>query len=166
MSAANEPTVPASKALDRAAASLSRSPCTRARLIERLAKQGFAERAASDACDELERLGYLSDQAIAESVVRGILSSGPAGKRLILSRLLARGVPRELADRVTAQALEGTDAHESALTAARSKMRQMPPALEKQAVVRRVTSYLARRGIDAGVCREAVRCAWNERETG
>jgi len=166
MSAANEPTVPASKALDRAITSLTRSPCTRARLIERLAKQGFAERTANDACDELERLGYLSDQAIAESVVRGILSQGPAGKRLLLARLLARGIPRELADRVADESLSETDALENAIAAARRKMRQMPPALEKQAVVRRVTSYLARRGIDAGVCREAVRCAWNERETG
>jgi len=165
VSDALEPNTSIGKALDRAVTSLTRSPCTRARLIERLTKQGFTEQTASDACDELERLGYQSDHAIAESVVRGVLSMGPAGKRLLMMRLRARGVPNEIAEQVVSVALEGTDALEAAVEAAQKKMRSMPPSMDKQVVVRRVSSYLARRGMDSGVCHEAVRRAWAERES-
>lgn len=161
-----EPVADAALALKRAVTSLTRSSCTRSRLVERLMKQGFTRDASAHAADELVRLGYLDDRAVADSIVRAILRKGPAGKRLLVSRLRARGVEPEMADRVASEALERENPLDRATDAARAKMRALPPALDKAVVVRRVTGYLARRGIDAGVCHEAVRRAWAERESG
>jgi len=134
-------------ALKRAVTSLNRAPCTRVRLVERLEKQGFDASTAARAADEMERAGYLDDRALGESVARAVLRKGPAGERLLVERQIKRGVGRELARGI-----------------ARAKVRSMARSLDENTVIRRVMSYLARRGVAPGVAQEAVRRALRERD--
>ena len=144
--------------------SLTRAPCTRKRLIERLEKQGFDASTAESATDEMERVGYLDDRALGESVARSVLRKGPAGERLLVERQVKRGISRALAQEIARAALAETDPQAEADRAASAKVRAMPGALDETVVVRRVTSYLARRGVAPGVAHEAVRRAIRERD--
>ena len=162
----SEPDPTLQKAIDRAVTSLTRSACTRSRLIDRLIKAGFTREASEGAADEMARLRYLDDRAIGESVVRAVLRKGPAGERLLVQRLRSRGIDRELAAEIARDSLQDVDAQSAANDAARAKTRAMPNGLADEVVLRRVTGFLARRGLAPGVCREAARIALRERSNG
>lgn len=152
-------------ACKRAVTSLTRTPCTHKRLVERLTKQGFDDATARHAADEMQRIGYVDDRALAHSVVQAILRKGPAGERLLIERLRKRGVDRALAEEVAREALSESDPQSEADRAVLNKVRAMPPATSREAAYRRAMSYLARRGVAPDIAGEAVRKALKDRET-
>ncbi len=136
---------------------LSRHPCSRARMADKLRRRGADEAQRESLLDELERLGALDDVALAGSVVRSELSRQPAGRRLLEQKLRAKGIEREESRRVLDEAMEGRDHAADARAAAEKKMRSLSRVADLQVRRRRLYAYLVRRGFDADVCREVVR---------
>lgn len=83
---------------------LSRAAQTRRGLARKLAARGFEPAAIRYALLRMTELGYLDDRAFAESWVRLRLSSGKDGGIALYRGLLARGVPRPVAEAVVSDA--------------------------------------------------------------
>jgi regulatory protein len=137
---------PRERALALAGRELARRPMSRARLRERLERV-----APADVCDavvsDLERLGYLDDEALALSLAEQRLADG-WGKGRVESDLARLGVEGEARD----AALERAEAGEVA--AARALLSRS--LIGGSAAARRAWGLLARRGFSSGAAEEAI----------
>lgn len=139
------------RARRRAANILSARPLSRHELEKRLAEKGETPAHAAQACDELERLGYLNDGEYAKTLAQYYVNRG-YGPRKIRDELYRRGVPRELWD----EALEGLEEDTDALDRfVASKLSRIENPDRKD--IKRVTDALARRGYAWGDISAALR---------
>lgn len=129
---------------------------SRSALVTRLVRRGFSRGSAEAAAEALERVGLLDDRRLAESLVRKQMGSKPVGKRVLESKLRQRGISGTAAGAAVAQGMAGRDVLADAIDLARRRARLLKPGEDPQVVHRRLFGYLARRGFDAEVCREAV----------
>lgn len=132
-------------------------PITRNALCRRLAQRGHAPSDAANVADQLQTLGVLDDARFAAAFIRSRLDAKPAGKIWLLSKLAQKGVDRATANAAVDAALVGRDQRAEAERLALARFKRMSPRLERQAVERRLFGVLARRGFDAGLCRDVVR---------
>jgi regulatory protein len=126
---------------------LSRREMPRMALLERLVEQGHERSITAQVLDELATDGWIDDERFAESLVHELTIRQPAGERLLIDRLTARGVEPDIARRVVDQTLEDRDPVQDAVALARNRLRTMddlPPAT----VIRRISGTLMRRGFD------------------
>jgi len=142
------------RAVNAAMRALARRPFSRRELRMRLARKGHAHDAIVEALSRADRAGLLDDEAYAREAVRCELARKPAGRRLIESKLRAKGIDAALASRVASEALVGRDPLDDAVALIRryaGDTRTDPVALR-----RRLAARLARRGFDPETCRTAV----------
>ena len=134
----------------------ARRAMTRKQLSDRLGrKHGRAEVAAAVA--HAEGLGLVDDGAYAARFAEGETTRGKAGPRLVEAKLRQRGVEGKLARSATGEAMEGVDQRARARALAEERAaRGSIRGLELEAARRRVYGFLARRGFEADVCRDAV----------
>lgn len=138
----------------RAANILSARPLSRHELEKRLAEKGEAPAHAAQACDELERLGYLNDGEYAKTLAQYYVNRG-YGPRKIRDELYRRGVARELWDEAL-QGLEDQEESQNALDRfVASKLSRIENPDRKD--IKRVTDALARRGYSWGDISAALR---------
>jgi regulatory protein len=107
--------------------------------------------------ERLRRVGLINDESFAQMWVENRSHSKPKGKRALTLELKQKGVARE---RVEA-AVAGTNDEEVArqLAASRAPRLKKLPKLEFR---RKLSDYLARRGIDYGIISDVVERAWRE----
>jgi regulatory protein len=125
---------------------LSRQPLPRAVLEQRLTRLGYDAAVLAATLDRAQRLGYLDDQAYADSLVRR--RGATRGSSLIARELRSKGIGE--AD--VAHALEQVDpaAEEArALALARTSLQRRPPQSSEE-LRRRVGAVLGRRGYRSG----------------
>ncbi len=137
---------PRERALALAGRELARRPMSRARLRERLERV-----APADVCDDvvadLERLGYLDDEALALSLAEQRLADGWGRARVEsdLDRLGLQGGARDAA-------LERAEAGEAAAASALLSR----SLVGGSAAARKAWGLLARRGFSSGAAEEAI----------
>ena len=129
---------------------LGRRAYSRGELVERLVRKGHDRTAARLVADEMVADGWLDDAEYARAVARGVLAQKPAAHRLLVQKLLARRIDRELAEQITHEILEDVDLAGSALELARRRLRTMTGVSDATAR-RRLGAMLARRGFDADI---------------
>ncbi|HYD01158.1 MAG TPA: RecX family transcriptional regulator [Phycisphaerales bacterium] len=127
---------------------------SRQRLIDRLRRKGHDATLAASVADEFVARGLIDDAAFAAVVAAS--ASRRAGKRLVESKLRARGIDRVTAARASVDAAKERDALEDALTLGRGRLKRMSDRLTPDAKRRRLYGALARRGYDSDVCRTVV----------
>lgn len=135
---------------------LSRAPMSRRRLMRKLRDRGYDESVAGGVADDLERLGFIDDRALAESAARSMVARKPAGSRFIEMKLREKGFDGSLAREAAEGAVGARDEVEDALRLARKKSASMSASLEPDARRRRIYAMLARRGYGPDVCRATV----------
>lgn len=133
-------------AVRRALEILARRPRTAAELQTALLRHCNEEDAAH-AVARMRELGYLDDQAWAQSYVASGRSR-QRGTALLRHELKQHGVPGDMAARV----LEEHDDLEAALSAARRRLAALG-RLDEQQIRRRLYDFLRRRGFDHGIAR-------------
>lgn len=74
----------------------------------RLEAQNFSPESIGTVLDELDRLGYLNDRAVADQIVRKSLTRREGPQRIV-SRLRQRGVPPDLRDTVLNEVMAQVD---------------------------------------------------------
>ena len=123
---------------------LAQREYSRQQLAERLGPRTPDRSALEALLDELQLHGWLSDQRLAEQVVRA--AAGRFGSRRVAQQLLARGITAESA----AQALAGlrADEVENARAALHKRFRQPPVDPAEWA---RQARFLAQRGFEEEV---------------
>lgn len=133
---------------------IGRNAMSRQRLIDRLKRKAHDPKAAAAVADELAAMGLINDEAFAANIAA--TASRKAGKRLVESKLRARGIDRAVAAKASASAASKRNAKEDALALARSRVKRMSDRLTPDAKRRRLYGLLARRGYDSDVCRTVV----------
>jgi regulatory protein len=129
---------------------------SRRELERRLLQAGFESSEIDDVLERLERVGLVDDQAFARQVAQHAFSVKRAGKRAVVSSLLAAGVAPDVIEETVADATEGEDERADALAASRAvRLASVEPAK----AFARLTSLLVRRGYSPDVARRAARRA-------
>jgi len=140
---------------ERALRLLSVRARSRRELETRLLRAGIAVEEVRGEMVRLEAVGLVDDEAFSRQVVEHELVKRHSGRRAIVSRLMAKGVPREAIDRALDEAAGEPD-EDRAAELARSRVRRLGALAPEQAYARLV-SFLARRGYDPQVARRAAR---------
>lgn len=133
---------------------LERSAAARRDLERRLVRRGHAREAVAAALDRAERVGLLDDAAFAQHYVQTRAPRGRGPVRLMRD-LVAKGVPRELAERAVAEQWpDGPDPDVVAALAA--KRAGQLGNLPRPVLRRRLLAFLARRGYGGHAAVRAV----------
>jgi len=144
-------------AYDRTLNYLSYRPRSRAEVERYLQKRDLTEGQIEVVADRLERAGLLDDEEFARYWVENRERHRPKGLRALRYELREKGI----SDRIIDQALASVDATDSAYRSAAPKARQLAD-LDEQAFTRKIVEYLARRGFDYELARDAARRHWAE----
>jgi len=136
-------------------------PRSRAEVAAYLQKRGMDEDQVEAIVQRLQRAGLLDDAAFAQYWVENRERFKPRGARALRYELRRKG----LADGEIETALESLDAPESAYRSASRKAEQLRH-LDRQTFSRKLIDYLARRGFDYEVAREAADRHWAELAEG
>ena len=141
---------------ERALRLLAVRPRARRELESRLRRAGFETAEVSSELDGLEEVGLLDDGAFARELADHHMTVRGSARRAVAAVLASKGVSRETIDRT----LAGMEEHESvrALEVAMDRARRLT-SLRPEAAYGRLVSFLARRGYDGGISREAARAA-------
>jgi regulatory protein len=140
---------------ERALRLLAVRPRARRELESRLRRAGFDTAEVSSELDRLEDVGLLDDGAFARELADHLTVRGSA-RRGVAGALASKGVSRQTIE----QTLAGLEGDESvrALEVATERARRLT-SLRPEVAYGRLVSFLARRGYDGGVSREAARAA-------
>jgi len=140
---------------ERALRLLAVRPRARRELESRLRRAGFDTADVSSELDRLEDAGLLDDGAFARELADHLTVRGSA-RRAVAGALASKGVSRQTIE----QTLAGLEGDESvrALEVATERARRLT-SLRPEVAYGRLVSFLARRGYDGGVSREAARAA-------
>lgn len=128
-----------------AVAILARSPTSRKRLLERLARKDHAPTDATTAADWCEQHGLINDEAFAAAVARS--AAKKSGRRAIEAKLRRKGLGQPIAQ----SAAKTADTQRSATKAATKLAQARLPRLLKldgPTRKRRLYAFLARKGFD------------------
>jgi regulatory protein len=136
---------------------LSYRPRSRAEVEGYLQKRGFPETQAGAIIERLERTGFLDDLAFAQFWVENRERFRPRGPRALRHELRNKGI----GDDIIEQVLALVDIADGAYRSASKKARQLDQ-LGQQTFMRKIVEYLARRGFDYEVAREAAERHWTE----
>ncbi len=126
---------------------LSHRARARGQLEERLRGKDLAAEAIEQALNDLERAGYIDDEAYASERIEALLRKSKRGSRALIHALIQEGLDRHLAERIVAERLEGEDLSEWAREVAMERIARMR-GLDAETARRRLYGYLGRRGFD------------------
>jgi regulatory protein len=141
---------------ERALRLLAVRPRARRELESRLRQAGFETAEVSSELDRLEEVGLLDDGAFARELADHHMTVRGSARRAVAAALASKGVSREAIDRTLAGMQE--DESVRALEVAMNRARRLT-SLRPEAAYGRLVSFLARRGYDGGISREAARAA-------
>jgi regulatory protein len=136
---------------------LSYRPRSRAEITTYLRRRGVIESQIEVVTERLERAGLVDDEAFAQFWVENRERFRPRGLHALRYELRHKGISDKVIDRVLAP----VDLSASAYRAAAKKARQMSH-LDKATFERKLVDYLARRGFEYEVAREAAGRHWTE----
>lgn len=138
------------RAINRAVLLLSYRSRSVHELSDRLNRAGFSDEIIVKATDKLKQLGYLDDEAFAQSWVKNRLNSKFYGPRRVKQELKLKGLSDELISNALEENTSIEDEYEQAKTLAESKLSGYK-GLEKNALFRRLSQFLLRRGYNPEV---------------
>ena len=144
-------------AYDRALNYLSYRPRSRAEVGRYLQKRDLAESQIEAIAERLERAGLLDDEAFARYWVENREQNRPKGLSALRYELRDKGISNETIEQV----LISVDVPDSAYRSAIRKAQQLAH-LDEQTFTKKIIEYLARRGFDYEVAREAAGRHWAE----
>lgn len=149
-------------AKDAAIKALAARDLTRRELVEYLVSHRHAADVVDPAITELEILGLVDDERVAEAYVRSRMGERPMARDMVETELIERGIEESIVTRVLDAAMSGRDEGGEALELARIRVRTSPAKLPPDAIRRRVFAFLTRRGYDEETARHAVEVAAEE----
>ena len=131
-------------------------PRSETELKQRLAQKGFGPAAVEPLVSDLKRKGLLDDARFARLFAAQQMQVRPAGRRMLLARLRAKGISTDLASEAVAAEASG----EGELELARRLAAKRAPALQdipRVAAQRRLFGYLSRRGFSSDVIHQVMK---------
>lgn len=117
---------------------------------DRLEKAGFSPDVIDEAIDELKRIGYLDDEAFAQSWVRSRMDSNLYGSRRIRQELKLKGIPDDMISDRLEENTSTEDEYKRAIKLAESKLPSYK-GLDTNTTFRRLSQFLLRRGYSPSI---------------
>lgn len=154
---------PGRRAANVAVHQLARRGMSRWELAQVLERRGVDERTAAAELDRLESLGLLDDSALAVSLVFTQHTRKGLGRSAIARELAQRHIEPAIIRDALGE-LGDDDERERALELALKRVGRLG-AVDRETARRRLSGYLARKGYDSGVVREAVDAALGDTYT-
>ena len=142
---------------ERALGLLAVRPRSRRELGQRLRSAGFEPEEVDGELERLEAVGLVDDEDFARRVAEHELSNRRSGDRVVVSRLIAKGVDRRTIELVLADTAALSE-DERALDVARERARRLG-GVEPERAFGRLVPFLLRRGFDPGLARRAAAVA-------
>lgn len=141
---------------------LARKSWSGRELTRRLRRRGAPADVAQAVVADLTTRGYVDDQAFARWWAEARARGRRVGSRRLRQELLAKGIPREMAEAAISAAFEEVGEADRALEAGR---RRLPGLLRGSGgrAAARLSDYLLRRGYPASAVRQAVRTLLTDR---
>lgn len=143
------------KARKMAMTAIGNRATTTGELRDRLIRRGQDATIAKRVVEQLVADHWLDDERFARDLVDEILSRKPAGRPLLLQKLEARNVPRDIAKQVVDDALDEVDPKQAALEFAKQKLSRSAQRTGP-AAARRLYGLLARRGVDETIIQDVL----------
>lgn len=143
---------------------LGRRALSRRELERTLRDRGVDDDAASREGDRLTRVGLLDDAALAQTLVASLQERKGLGRTAIAAEL-ARRMLAPAAIEYALELIDTGDELARAREVARKRATQLS-SLDRETAVRRLSSYLARRGYSGSTVRAAVEQALPNRQAG
>jgi regulatory protein len=140
---------------------LSYRPRSQAEVEDYLRRRGTPDAQIGTVVERLEGAGLLDDEAFARYWVENREHFRPRGLRALRYELRKKGIEDETIE----QTLASLDSSESAYRSVEEKARQWRH-LDQQTFCRKAIEYLARRGFEYEVAREAAERHWRELAAG
>lgn len=140
-----------SRAMDRAVRLLARRPYSTAELRRYLVSKEIAPPVIDETLDQLERLGYVDDQAFTRFWIENRMRSKPRGLRALRYELRQKGIAPGLIE----AALAEIDPGEAAYQAAQERLSRLRGQSRRDARTA-LGAFLVRRGFSYEVARDAV----------
>jgi len=140
---------------------LSYRPRSQSEVVSYLQRRDASESQIKAVVDRLERAGLLDDEAFARFWIENRERFRPRGVWALHHELRNKGLDNEMIE----QALTSVDASASAYRAASKKARQLS-YLDQATFRRKLVEYLARRGFEYEIAKEAADRHWAELTTG
>ena len=137
-------------------AALERRMRTRKELALMLSRKRIPPEVSGPVLERLQEVGLVNDEAYARAFVASRQRTKPRGSRGLSAEHYAKGVPRDVIDRVLAEAQESEDPVQAARRAVAPKLRSLagkPPA----EIRRKAEQFLLRRGFSYETARAALR---------
>lgn len=132
----------------------------RLRMRQKQVSQPMIEKVVNDFCE----LGLLDDYKYAKGRLTSLLDRKPAGRGYLVADLQKKLVPREIAENVAGEVLEGVDEVDLALRLL-EKRRASLTKIDVETAKRKAYTYLSRRAISYGAVREAFEKFLTDSET-
>lgn len=126
---------------------------TRQEIRDTLREKGYGAEVIEDVLSTLERLGLIDDADFASRWIEERLRLKPRGRRLILQELRQKGISREEAEQAMEDAFGGVRERDLAVGVLRKRMARYRQ-LDRAQALRRMYSFLARRGFDMELARD------------
>ena len=143
---------PAVKVKERALRLLTVRSRSRSELRQRLLRASFEPEEVEAALDDLEAVGLIDDEAFARELAEHQRRKG-LGRRAGLAGMRAKGLDRELAERIAADVTPEDEA-ERAVEVATNRLQRLR-GLDPVTRGRRLQDFLVRRGYDPETARSA-----------
>lgn len=134
---------------------LNRRALSRRELEQKLRQKSYETEVIHMVLDDLTEKQLLDDRQYAQMFVDSQLRQKPAGKRLLLAKLRAKGVEAGIADAAADEALQEVDQVEAATELVRKKLSTLS-RYDLATKQRRLWSMLARRGFDGDVIKQVM----------
>ncbi len=148
------------RAIDRAVLLLSYRPRSIHEVEDRLKKAGFEHDIIDDAIEKLKQLGYLDDDAFAQSWTKNRIDSRLYGPKRVKQELRLKGVSDEIISKNLEENSTPEDECERARRLAESKIPSYK-GLDKNQLFRRLSQFLLRRGYTSStvydVCKSLIK---------
>jgi regulatory protein len=139
---------------DRALGLLAVRPRSRRELDQRLRQAGFDAEEVAGELSRLEGVGLVDDEDFARRLAEHELTNRRSGDRVVVSRLISKGVDRGTIDRVVAETAKASE-DDRAIDLARERARRLG-GLAPERAFGRLVSFLQRRGFGPALARRAA----------
>jgi regulatory protein len=127
---------------------------------DHLMKKGFSRACAEQVIHRLQSVQMVNDLEFARVFVRDRLKRKPTGQALLRMQLLAKGIPSSMSDMVLAELISLQSQQDSALLAAKQKIRlaqNSKKEMDGEKRKKRLLDFLLRRGFSYEIALKTIR---------
>ncbi|MFL5321253.1 MAG: regulatory protein RecX [Myxococcaceae bacterium] len=130
---------------------LARRGRSRGELVQALERKGYEPDVIREALSRIDRFGYVDDHKFAQERAESLLRHGKLGSGVVVSRLLAAGIPEDAAKEAVSRATSNLEVDEQAEARALLRARGISLPIKESKQYAKAMRALSARGFSEDV---------------